>query len=314
MMNLVANRIIRMYWSKKYEKMINTSSDEEMLALREKYLKKNKNVVIRSFCNGWELNCYFDNLLPYYEKKYKHFNKPLCYAARYLESVLGRPINVVDVGANIGDTVLCIGNPKSYYICVEGVSQYADLLRKNLSSFHFDLEETFISDDDAQLSICNSSSGTAQVEKCEDVGVESHRLDDILNEKYGSITIDLIKVDTDGYDFSVIRSAKNTIQEYKPVLYFEWEFKYLNMNGEDVYSIFALLNSMGYSRILLFDHTGEVLFPIHTIDYSTLEKCLDWTCKDHYIDENRRINYFDVLCFHSDSKLSYEDFMLKWYI
>lgn len=32
----------------------------------------------------------------------------------------------------------------------------------------------------------------------------------------------LIKIDTDGFDFKVLRGAQRTLKEYAPVIFFEW--------------------------------------------------------------------------------------------
>ena len=139
-------------------------------------------------------------------------------------------------------------------------------------------------------------------------------LDRIIFENYKDMNIDFIKIDTDGYDFAVIRSAKNILKNYKPWIYFEWEYQYLIENKEDIYSIFVFLSDHGYGEIFLFDHVGEPLFKVSAKDKNLLYQCMQWTQKENYADVNRRINYFDVLCIPDDSVCQYEEFLLKWYL
>ena len=107
-----------------------------------------------------------------------------------------------------------------------------------------------------------------------------------------------IKVDTDGFDFKVIRSAENTLKTYKSTLFFEWDLFFLQAQNENPTSIFTYLNSLGYTQLLIFDNFGNLLVILHSDDIQNLSLILDYTRKS-----NKHIYYYDVLALHKDTPL-----------
>jgi FkbM family methyltransferase len=119
------------------------------------------------------------------------------------------------VGANIGDTVAMIESEISDYskiLCVEGSESFYNLLQKN---FGLDpsvkIEHVFLSEPDdgsnnLRISLI-SQNGTAALVATDypedgSVTVPFFTLDDIV-EKHRNVflKVDLIKVDTDGFDY-----------------------------------------------------------------------------------------------------------------
>jgi len=300
--------------SKIYNAMIKMPEEQEIRLFQKHFIYRNGNPVVKSKLCGRKIFCRFDHLLPYYEMRHCRMNKPLCYVARYIQNMNpGVELNIIDVGANIGDTVICIGNTNAFYICIEGTQEFCELLKMNLSAFHYALEECFVSDIKEQLSANNLGNGTALAVKSNESPTMTRTIDEIIDEKYSDKIIHLMKIDTDGFDFKVLRSGKKMIQSQRPVLYFEWDYAHLIRQGEDVYSIFPFLRENGYEKVLLFDQTGEVVFPVDTSDISTLKTCIEYTQRADYDPQWRSVNYFDVLCFNKDDKYSYEDLLLEWY-
>ncbi|RDU65677.1 hypothetical protein CQA44_00910 [Helicobacter sp. MIT 14-3879] len=132
-------------------------------------------------------------------------------------------------------------------------------------------------------------------------------LDEIVG--ISSFQPNFIKIDTDGFDFKVLRSAKQTLIKYKPCIYFEWDKFHLESQQEKPISIFSYLLSLGYEECMIFDNFGNAICVINSCDCQNLQMLLDYT-------KNSQCNiyYYDVLSFHKDSKLSikeYRDFTIK---
>jgi hypothetical protein len=127
-------------------------------------------------------------------------------------------------------------------------------------------------------------------------------LDELLNEKYPSFHADIMKVDTDGFDFKVIRGADNVIKKDRPAIFFEWDGALLKEQGENLISIFDYLNNQGYKRALVYDNFGEALTIVNTDDTINLTLLMNYT-----FESNKRIYYYDVLLFHEDSDLKLEE-------
>ena len=64
------------------------------------------------------------------------------------------------------------------------------------------------------------------------------RLDSLAASFVKENGLDLLKVDTEGYDFSALRSASTLLLQYKPTVYFGWFPATLKNLGEDVFSAF----------------------------------------------------------------------------
>ena len=87
--------------------------------------------------------------------------------------------------------------------------------------------------------------------------LRSKKLDKIIFENNIN-KIDLIKVDTDGFDISVLESGLQTIKKNKPFLFFE----YLNINPDqlDVYLEFiSKIKIIGYNNFIILDNYGNIL-------------------------------------------------------
>ena len=101
-----------------------------------------------------------------------------------------------------------------------------------------------------------------------------------------------IKIDTDGFDFKVLRSAENTLQTYKPLVFFEWDLFLLQAQNENPLSIFSNLANLGYQNALIFDNFGTLLCAYNLKDSINLKLLLAYTK-----NSDKNIYYYDVLVF-----------------
>jgi FkbM family methyltransferase len=200
---------------------------------------------------------------------YPQHNRPLALSAVAVAefSPQGVPLAVVDVGANIGDTIALIEQwkPGIYsYLCLEPEPDLAEICRMNHGdNKRVTVRRSFIGEDegatvkledDGRANPMTTISGT---EAGADVD-QLVRLDTLaipFAKEHGRIS--MIKVDTEGYDFSVLRSASKVLREYAPGLYFEWYGDVLRKAGEDVYSGFEHLMSAGYRHFVFFTAFGD---------------------------------------------------------
>ena len=70
--------------------------------------------------------------------------------------------------------------------------------------------------------------------------------------------LDLIKVDTDGFDFPILRSGIRTLSSRRPALLFEWEPALWNAQREDPEAVFDWLTEIGYTDFCFFSDGGFV--------------------------------------------------------
>lgn len=115
-----------------------------------------------------------------------------------------------------------------------------------------------------------------------------------------------IKIDTDGFDFKVMRSGLDFIKTYKPSLYFEWDRAFLEAQDEDYLSIFVALQKYGYKEAVIFDNFGSMLCVLNLLDKRNFRLLSRYTTHS-----NHNIYYYDVLLLGEDLKI--DEFVAYFY-
>lgn len=240
---------------------------------------KGKDAVI-SHTNGQRLICNFAHQLPFYQRHFPLYDRQLAKLCLFIQKHLRQTVNIIDVGANVGDTVLNIGMKDAYYLCIEGNPQYSKYIKYNLKGYQYALEKVYLCDNnDTANYVIQSSNGTGHLIQNEGHGdsVNIVTLDHLLNSKYGNKQFDLLKIDTDGFDFKVIRGARHYLQRYHPLIFFEWDKAFCKEQGEDPLSIFPVLDELGYKECILFDNFGNVFDNVDTKNTALLKSYIENT-------------------------------------
>lgn len=71
------------------------------------YLKK-KNPIIETEINGQLVKFPFNHMLPVYQMKYEKYDRQIAQICKIIFDKIGK-LNMIDIGANIGDTIINIG-------------------------------------------------------------------------------------------------------------------------------------------------------------------------------------------------------------
>lgn len=215
---------------------------------------------------------------------------------------------MIDVGANVGETVAIVESysPSRYvYLCIEPDADIAELCRLNYrDASQVQVQRCFVGEcegmtvrlqDDGR-----ANPSTVLVERgdgdSEPKGKLS-RLDTVARgfaTQYGGV--DLIKVDTEGYDFSVLRSAENLLKDYHPAIYFEWYPTLLSQLGESISGGFTYLAQLGYHHFVFFTSPGNYYCRVSDPDELLLRSLAAVATADP------SIQYFDVFA-STDLKL-----------
>lgn len=238
-------------------------------------LRKGKgDAVVRTRTNGQRLFCNFSHRLPFYQKEFPLYDRQLAKLCAFLQRQYDRPLNIVDVGANVGDTVLNIGLKDAFYLCVEGNDYYGKYIKRNLHQYRYALEKHYLTDDDHQGSFSvETANGTARlVNSGSSQGVPLVTLDWIINNKYGDCHFDLLKVDTDGFDFRVLRGSEAFLKRDAPLVFFEWDRESWEDQGEKPMEVMPFLSSLGYDNCILFDNFGASFCALSVADEDLLSK------------------------------------------
>lgn len=264
------------------------------------------NSPVLTYLNRKPFFCPFSHKLLFYQKEFPLYDKQLSKLCHWMGNKMDRKVNIIDVGANVGDTVRNIGIKDAFYLCIEGDRSFSKYIKPNLKGYDYAVEKVFLNDKkNTSNFVVESSNGTGHLKMTEGATEEINliTLDELLETNYRYIKFDLLKIDTDGFDFRVIRGAQNCLQRWQPLLFFEWDKAFCNEQGEDSLSIFPALNELGYKECILFDNFGNVFDKVDTNNTSLLKSYIENTIGEglpYYYDvlaipENKGYNTAELI-------------------
>jgi len=200
------------------------------------------------------------------------YNRPIALAMEAISATVatGDALTLIDVGANIGDTIAIVEQRmpgRCSFLCIEPEAEINELSRlNNKGNYRVQVEEEFIGEDEgAVVWLQDDGRANPSTKKESETGGEKRsgsgclkRLDTValpFAKLQGSVS--LIKVDTEGYDFKVLRSGPELLARYKPAIFLEWYPKLLVGLKEEVWEGFDYLETFGYHHFVFFTNEGD---------------------------------------------------------
>ena len=248
--------------------------------------------------------------LPFILKYYPYYYSNLGRISSYIKQKYNN-LKVIDIGANIGDSVAILrGYIDSPILCVESFQPFLELLAENTAQFHnISIAISYVGDKTEVLPMhLEGTGGTAHLSSTVDTSCYAKgdqfsilTLDDLLATYSNFLDAKLIKIDTDGFDGKIIRGSEGILQRSKPAIFFEYDPYFLSQQGDDGLSIFRMLQRLGYAGIIIYDNFKKLLLTLPKIDLDRLQKIYTY-----FSNRNSHL-YCDIRVFHSeDQDLYYE--------
>lgn len=239
-----------------------------------------------------------EHLLPVYQSEHKLYDRFLPHLAKYLT-----PGDlIIDVGANCGDTLAAMANanPELDFICVEPDSDFYAYLEKNAAEIRRHLPAISIKLVQAVISASNKavgltgSKGTRTRDDSSSSGqqYQSRILQEIIPGRSAASKLRLIKSDVDGYDYDVIASAGERLNDDKLMLFFECMYDE-NFQRENFIDLIGRLPASGFSDYWLFDNYGN--FMLHTSTKDAVIQLIDYIWRENQGKSTRSVYYLDIL-------------------
>lgn len=255
---------------------------------KEKYVK----------VGNYSLLANYEHPIEDYLQQFKYYSRNLPRIAKYLESKYSK-YTIIDVGANIGDTIALFRSEHVDQLihAVEGDPLYTILIGQNLSLFDdVVLHKTFLGEvTKEEKIIIDNTRGTANINTGVGDVVTVVKFDNLAAHN-GIENIKLLKTDTDGFDFKILRGSFDTIKRDKPVLFFEYDAGYLSQQNDDGLVIFKDFLEMGYNKALYYDNYGKFLLSIEISNELILKQLYAYINKK----EDAAFPYYDVCLFHQE--------------
>lgn len=252
---------------------------------------------VRRVVHGVELRLPWSHRLPDYVGVHPTYGANIVDLAQALAAREPRRLQVLDVGANVGDTALQIlARVDARVLCVEGDPYWLDWLERNVAAeSRVVVEPSLVSvDDDATLTPVRRG-GTTRFEAAESTGSARVRTPAELRASHPDFAgLRLIKCDTDGFDVPLVPALAAAWAESTPVVFFELDHRLTRLAGHDPASVWPALSDLGYAEAGVWDNHGRALFRAPLKDMPARSALLDRPSRDW--------DYWDVAVVHGSDE------------
>jgi len=172
---------------------------------------------------------------------------------KFLESIVKKGMNIIDIGANIGITTVAIAKKigrRGKLYSFEPTPEYFNILKENISSNELknvQVYELAVTDQVGRAPFYQKelSSGIVFEEGAKKFEVSTTSIDRFLSEeKIGRI--DLIHMDCEGSELLVLRGAEETLSKNKVKIFCEIHHDFLKQLGQSVQELVQYLQGLEF--------------------------------------------------------------------
>ncbi len=251
---------------------------------------------------GFQVKLSRTHRLQEYKRKCLLYDAFIPYLAQLEEQLnKNRKHWIIDVGANVGDTVSAmIKYTSAYFLAVEPTESYYSLMLENVKMMDAKYIErikplqAYISIGDRNKLISLESNGTAiAVQGGESLDVPVLSIEKMLDKCGVNMNeVGLLKVDTDGFDADCIMSCGELLKTNSPILYYENQVDTKEQYNKYVDLCDYLLES-GYKHYFVFDNFGNF---IGRMDGETVKSINGYLATINSYWSPRTFYYVDILC------------------
>ncbi len=287
-----------------YEKCIQSIQSRNPLPkyfwflLRKLLIKLFNDPVCRMSLHGRYLEFPLSHAMPMYLVQFPFYDRLPGRLGEYVRHKYGY-VKCIDVGANIGDTIASFyqeGADQDKFLAIEPNKKFLKYLYRN---WNHTGNVTILPVVCGAKSLKRSYTevemqGTASF-VCDENGeaIETESLGDIVKGKLEFTDVNILKIDTDGYDFEVIAGASKVIEKNMPVVLFECA-ELSNPNYvENCLETLKFFKSIGYESFLFYDNFGNLMGRCSLSDLSHFRYLL-------FYQLTSRFRYFDILLMRSE--------------
>lgn len=238
-------------------------------------------------------------ILPILMKQNKLYDRFLPVLASYFQ----KEDVVIDIGANIGDTIIAMLQSSSCsYVGIEPSDKFYKILEHNITFLPKELKNR-VHYHKAMITTLKGSLkhnfGTASLDTSYiDDTIRTASLDELIDDDLVH-NIKLIKVDIDGYDYDALLSSKGIIRKVKPILF--WENEILSLKQKSGYEdLIRFLIENEYEYCYVFDNFGNLM--LENIDFKFIPSLFNYIYSMNFYGHIRTIHYVDILAVGANHK------------
>lgn len=214
-------------------------------------------------------------------------------------------LRAVDVGGNIGDSVLLMRDAGVFPILtIEGDQRFHRYLEKNIvGQPQVAIERSFVCPEGYAPMTAIHDGGTSRLTEqtgTEATATKQRSLQSILRDHPEYVSAKLLKIDADGMDFTIIDSALDWVGVTRPIVFFEYDPTLSRHRSPNGIEILRSLADRGYESALAWDNHGRFLLGAPLSQWELFADL------DAYVRDPGAVLYWDLCCFHREDRDIFE--------
>ena len=241
--------------------------------------------------------------LPYFRKQFPQYSSNIGRIGVAIQNKYP-DMSLVDIGANVGDTVAIVRQYAHFPIlCVEGSSAYLPLLRHNVDLLtDVEIEAAFVGRASGPVPAgVRMEGGTAHLVMGSpgQGNIALSSFDEIILRHPRFASAKLVKSDTDGMDCQILAGAAEFLARERPALFFEYDPDLTARFGTRAIHVFDVLEAADYRYALVYENIGDLILLLDLRD-KRLRSDLD-----AFFSGRSGLRYADICALHAtDSDLA----------
>jgi FkbM family methyltransferase len=266
---------------------------KKLLRRARRFLLKFTDPDIITTLDGFSFQTPFSSSILLTQHEFPLYDAVLPRLARAVHTARGGLV-MIDIGANVGAVTRLVSREAAgYFFCIEANPRFKASLTHNLSQIPRSRARfVAITDEKRTVNVChNYSDGNSSIGPGGGEMLEFLTLDDAIAAEADYPAVNLVKIDTEGFELKILRGAARLLTGQKPPLFFEFYPECIRREAGDPDAMFELLRQHAYDFFVFYDNTGNLL------------TAADGGQTDQFLSLRRycelRSSYFDVAAFHA---------------
>jgi FkbM family methyltransferase len=238
---------------------------------------------------------------PFYRRAYPSYAINLGRICRHASRKYS-DLTVIDVGANIGDSVAVLRSyGSSPILCIEGEPRFFQLLAENTRHLNdLEREQAFVGASGDHIGSIHARAGNAEVRLGSAPGAAKlSTLSEVVARHPRFSRAKLLKLDAEGFDCRIIAAENELLRKNRPVLFFEYYPTCCELTGQPAFPVFAQLAALGYSHLLIYENQGRYSKALEFGQMHALSDLHEFLVKV--------AGYCDIVAFHAEDSDLAED-------
>lgn len=292
------NKLLKIFAQFIYERNLKAKKRIERLVFKiiTKIILKFCDPIINYRIRDYDFQLPFSHKLPFYVRDFPQYSLNIIKIARGIKKKYP-DLKAIDIGANIGDTVLLLRRGGDFAIlAIEGDEEYSILLERNTAPLKEVIRvKAFIGESkDSQKVGLIKSSGSGRLSRNFQDSISLVSLESVLNRHNDFLMAKFIKIDTDGFDYRILQSSREFLVKARPVIFFEYDPYLAALQGDDCFKVFALFRDLGYKKMLVYNNFGDYMLSLDIDNFNLIEEV-------HCMFLNKDgDSYCDICVFHCE--------------